>query len=695
MRLHCRLICSTVVVASCLGLLPMAGGGMSPSSAKRASGSDPVTPCNVISLQVPTPADRNESSRRDPAFAVPLMLGLLGIKRSPFRWFADLRIRTKLLVVLSLAGGTAVATAWIGYDATMRLTECTAAQSESRTGEMALLARMALLQHEIGSIEDAIIGPVPGTTPSIIEQCTALENRLACGEVLGRQFKALPIGPALEREQIHAAWDRRQVEDRRFLSLALRRSHLLAVGYGPAHHDVRQLTDDLRAAHAASMQNAGVANAAVGTLIASVNNAPPATRDDGDGIARAAQHGIIIVLGAGLTLACCAGLWTARLLVRPIRRLVLLAEGVMQGETGRRIDDGRRDEIGALASAFNGILDTASSFGEENRRVLCAASGGDLTVRGDVSQFRGLYADLTRGINVLISTTADGIQDATARAMALGWCGVHGNSQELHADNWADLHQVLSRIRSTTQLAIRVLDEFGRGDFQSLPALRDIVRQVPDDVIAPLLLRIGEALLRMTADMEAEAWALSGGNLSARLDEERHQGEFRTMVRELNLGLESVAGRMNRAVAVAEEVSRRSAANGDVDSKEHELDSLLETLREFAVAMQYEKLETAGPEPHDLASEELQFGDEHGETATASPGGQTPQAAPIETADAAGRKEKSEKSDSLQIITPRDQRKTKEHAARAEEGVLWDKGTTTWKLGETDAMSALLARLAS
>ena len=93
--------------------------------------------------------------------------------------------------------------------------------------------------------------------------------------------------------------------------------------------------------------------------------------------ARSTRNAIIIISLVALALAAVVFILFARSVTRPMRRLVVAADHIAAGDLQVDVpDEGRGDEIGSLARAFGGMLDSL----RKKTRVAEKISGGDLTV---------------------------------------------------------------------------------------------------------------------------------------------------------------------------------------------------------------------------------------------------------------------------------------------------------------------------
>ena len=163
---------------------------------------------------------------------------------------------------------------------------------------------------------------------------------------------------------------------------------------------------------------------------------------------------LAILAGGGLILAAAASRLFSRPVLAPIEDLTRAAEHIeATGDLGRRVDDGRTDEVGRLASSFNAMLARLESAQE----ALTVSAAAQRQLVADAShELRTPVSSLRTNIEVLLSSE---LLRADSRRALLG-----------------------DVVEQTEELASVVSDliELARGDQQSDDAedldLADLVR---------------------------------------------------------------------------------------------------------------------------------------------------------------------------------------------------------------------------
>jgi methyl-accepting chemotaxis protein len=90
-----------------------------------------------------------------------------------------------------------------------------------------------------------------------------------------------------------------------------------------------------------------------------------------------------------------------RMISNPIIRAVRFARSVSNGKLSETISMNRKDEIGQMTDALNQMVGTFNEVIQEIEGIVSYIDSGQLEKRGDISKFKGTYADLIHGCNTL------------------------------------------------------------------------------------------------------------------------------------------------------------------------------------------------------------------------------------------------------------------------------------------------------
>lgn len=91
-----------------------------------------------------------------------------------------------------------------------------------------------------------------------------------------------------------------------------------------------------------------------------------------------------------------------KMIVKPVARLVQVANAIAVGNFDQTIHIQQHDEIGALANAFQTMQTTIQRVLLDLQRLIQAVQAGKLTTRGNIEGYTGNWLELIQGMNKLI-----------------------------------------------------------------------------------------------------------------------------------------------------------------------------------------------------------------------------------------------------------------------------------------------------
>jgi signal transduction histidine kinase len=217
---------------------------------------------------------------------------------------------------------------------------------------------------------------------------------------------------------------------------------------------------------------------------------------------------LLVVTAALVTLL---SLMIARGFARPIERVTQVADQISQGNLNFTIDTKRRDQIGDLVRAMNGVRQTLQRFVDAERQIAREHERGDVDFKIDSESFSGVYMEM-----------ADAVNDLVAQHVALA------------------------------MMMRNVIERYAIGDFSlSLPPLPGKKRMLTEAIEMAR-----QNLIAMQEQIVCLVGAAARGDFSVRGDETSFRNAFRDMVRDLNHLMETADGGLGEVAAVLAAVAK-------------------------------------------------------------------------------------------------------------------------------------------
>ena len=179
-----------------------------------------------------------------------------------------------------------------------------------------------------------------------------------------------------------------------------------------------------------------------------------------------ARFALLLMSGLGLVFGIGAAWLVTRSITGPLNNAVRLADAVGSGKLDNVIDETRRDEAGLLLSALarmqKGLKERSereAAAGAEIDGIVQAASAGDFTGRLAVEGKEGFFKTLTNGMNQLMETCEQGLNDVAGLLGAFSkgdlshrierdYQGLFGKVKESGNQTAEQLTRVLGEVRS-------------------------------------------------------------------------------------------------------------------------------------------------------------------------------------------------------------------------------------------------------
>jgi signal transduction histidine kinase/HAMP domain-containing protein len=228
-----------------------------------------------------------------------------------------------------------------------------------------------------------------------------------------------------------------------------------------------------------------------------------------------ATRSALLSLVVTAALVTVLSLMVARGFARPIERVTQVADQISQGNLDFTISTQRRDQVGDLIRAMQGVRQTLQRFVDAERQITREHERGDIDFKIDADAFRGVYKEM-----------ADAVNDLVAEQVALA------------------------------MLMRDVIQSHAIGDFSlNLPPLPGKKRMLTEaiDMARHNLIAMQEQIVCLVG-------AAARGDFSVRGDETAFQNAFRDMVRHLNHLMETADGGLGEAASVLAAVAKGNLA---------------------------------------------------------------------------------------------------------------------------------------
>jgi signal transduction histidine kinase/CheY-like chemotaxis protein/HAMP domain-containing protein len=224
-----------------------------------------------------------------------------------------------------------------------------------------------------------------------------------------------------------------------------------------------------------------------------------------------ATRSALFLLVVTAALVTSLSLMVARGFAKPIERVTQVANQISQGNLDFTISTNRRDQIGDLIRAMQGVRQTLQRFVDAERQIAKEHERGDIDFKIDGDSFSGVYKEM-----------ADAVNDLVAEQVALA------------------------------MLMRDVIERYAIGDFSlNLPPLPGKKRMLTEAIEMAR-----QNLIAMQEQIVCLVYAAARGDFSVRGDETSFQNAFRDMVRHLNHLMETADGGLGEVASVLAAIAK-------------------------------------------------------------------------------------------------------------------------------------------
>ncbi|CCO23911.1 methyl-accepting chemotaxis protein [Maridesulfovibrio hydrothermalis] len=114
-----------------------------------------------------------------------------------------------------------------------------------------------------------------------------------------------------------------------------------------------------------------------------------------------------------------AGVIITRVITVPLAAATELADAVSKGDFTKSIDVNQKDEVGEICKALVSIREAVSAATDEVEQIVVSVESGEMTANGDAALYSGGFADLIRGVNSLVLTYSNFLDQLPVGVMAV------------------------------------------------------------------------------------------------------------------------------------------------------------------------------------------------------------------------------------------------------------------------------------
>ena len=226
------------------------------------------------------------------------------------------------------------------------------------------------------------------------------------------------------------------------------------------------------------------------------------------------------------------------------------AQAVAAGDLSVAIEV--RSDRDALAKSLVSVVQVLQGLHQEMGRLTNASKEGMLSERGRPEQFQGAYAEVVRGVNVMLDAILLPIGEGN-RVLGLIRGGNLRERVEIACKgDHEKMKNAINGVHAWLTELIAYVTKIANGDMNT-----EMAKASSDDQIHQWLIMLRDNIGALVKDVGMLSTAAVEGKLSSRADASKHQGDFRKIVQGVNETLDAVVKPINEAASVLEKVAKQ------------------------------------------------------------------------------------------------------------------------------------------
>ncbi|MDD3198229.1 MAG: methyl-accepting chemotaxis protein [Eubacteriales bacterium] len=230
------------------------------------------------------------------------------------------------------------------------------------------------------------------------------------------------------------------------------------------------------------------------------------------------------------------------------------AQSIAQGDLTISVREYSEDDT--LSKSMNLVVTTLKRLVAETAKLTAAAADGNLSVRGDESNFVGGYADMVAGINNTLEAIVEPVSKASEILVMMSKndleTGIEGEYK-------GDLRALTDSVNSQRDQLLSIQDAMVRianGDTSRLSEFKNKGKLSEQDQMIPAIISANEAIDNLIKDINTLTRAAAAGNLDIRGQADRYYGGYRQIIEGINLTINAMAEPMRELSSVLAEVAQ-------------------------------------------------------------------------------------------------------------------------------------------
>jgi methyl-accepting chemotaxis protein len=259
---------------------------------------------------------------------------------------------------------------------------------------------------------------------------------------------------------------------------------------------------------------------------------------------------------------------------------------ISSGKIDELIEQTYKGDHEKMKQAINNVAHVLQGLQKELARLTDASKEGQLAERGKPEQFQGAYAEIVRGINVMLDAILLPIGEGNRILSLIRGGNLREKVEIACKGDHAKMKDAINGVHGWLTELIAFVTKIASGDMTAAMG-----KASNDDQIHEFLVLLKQNIQNLVVDVNMLAQAGVDGKLAIRADAGKHPGEFGKIVGGVNNMMDAVIGPLNKVAQDIERISKgnvpdiiTASYNGDFNTIKNNLNALITSMNEITAA---------------------------------------------------------------------------------------------------------------
>ena len=201
-------------------------------------------------------------------------------------------------------------------------------------------------------------------------------------------------------------------------------------------------------------------------------------------------------------------------LINPLNVTADYVDKISKGDIPEKIADTYNGDFNNIKNNLNRCIEAINGVTGEMGGLANAVAEGILTKRGNTEGFHGVYQEMIQGMNGLIDSIADPLEELR---ICFGKMAVNDLTKKVASDYlgvWNDLKNAANDVHGRLAKILQTVTHISDGDLSDLVEYKRVGHRSENDNLMPAFIK----LLESTNQMAEAAQSIADGNLSVQVN---------------------------------------------------------------------------------------------------------------------------------------------------------------------------------